>query len=242
MGNGWKMALAGGLTGFGEGLTSLAQQRRAEAQEKLRQEQRQAERLQDREWAVEDRDVNNAAIAARTRRSGSSAGSSAGSIGADADGNPTLDKNAPAAVRAVWAQAQAEARARGDEAPTWEDISKIYNSKENPGMSAGETERLVQNYADSLLDRPGNRKMTVEEAYRDARKFYGVGTDEPAGDTGGGMVPKDTPGAAAPAAAPAEEYPPVKRGAEHEIGQIYRAPNGDLVKYMGPNKWMRVDG
>ena len=62
-------ALAGALGGAGQGIVQQAQQQREMFLEDLRHQRRQDERMQDRQWHVEDRDLMLAA-----RRSGGSGG------------------------------------------------------------------------------------------------------------------------------------------------------------------------
>lgn len=64
-------AVAGGMAGLGQGMVQQAQARREEFLENLRHERRQAERMQDRAWQVEDRDL------ALSRRGGGGGGGGA---------------------------------------------------------------------------------------------------------------------------------------------------------------------
>ena len=108
-------ALAGGMAGAGQGLVETAQQRREMFLENLRNERRQAERMQDREWAVEDR---NLALASRSGGGGGG--------GAAARRTPTLSSGM---------QSRLERR--------FHDRTTNVVNWDNVDMAAGEMERLM---------------------------------------------------------------------------------------------------
>lgn len=227
-------ALAGALTGAGQGIAEQARMRREEALEEVRQQRRQAEREQDREWQVEDRDL---AHSRRARGGGGGSGSTPAAV-------QTLEHNR----RIAWQEAGS---------PTDDDGNPLYTRDINDravqlmgrntdiGGGNGNMSILDLSRAEDLADARARRLLGIPaggrippdrmdeytsafEQERDALTSRGSGASGPARSTPPPQV--DVP-------AGDEALPPAPRtAADRTVGQRYRAPNGDIVIWRG-NGW-----
>lgn len=203
MGNGLKMALAGGLIGLGDGLQEMQKQKQAEAAEARARADRMNEMLMRRQWQVEDR---NFAVANRVGRrggggggGGSSATGGMGGLVENEDGTLSLSSGATAATRSAFVEAAAAARAEGRPGPTWADLAAAQNPA--PEFTPQQRTTLLQKEVESLREDLRNRNLTDDELFdmatRNIERYTGGGgAPAPAAPA----APPEMPAPAAPAA------------------------------------------
>lgn len=249
-------AVAGGaLAGLGDGLIEEARARREEAARALQQEQRTAERLQDRAWAVEDRDL----AYARSRR-GRGSGGGRRSGGGSGGGTPTMNPDGsfsfayspddPSAVRTNKIRAQARAMSEGRSEITPEDYLWAESSGDQVAPEA--RARLVQTEAAAIRDSSAAFDMSPEEIMEQATRTVDSLLAPPqAQQPQTGLLPDPVSPATLPLpqglGSPAMQdqndvaLPAPRDPAQRQVGQVYRSPTGAMGRWTGEG-WEVVDG
>lgn len=243
--------VAGGtLAGLGDGLIEQARMKREEAQRALAAQQRQAERLQDRKWQVEDRNMSLASRRGGGGRSSGGNASGSGTTPADSGFSFAYDPNDPSAVRTIKIRAQAKAMQEGRTEITPDDYLWAENSGNEVSPEA--RARLVQTEAAAIRDSSSSLDMSQEEIMQQAATTVDnllappQAQQEP--QTGfGALQPATLPlptGLGSPG--PIESgnnvaLPAPRDPGQRQVGQVYRSPTGQAARWT-EDGWEVVDG